>query len=46
MELSAFKTENASAMFAEATNAKDLASVTERAAQVNSVEEKGSVSLQ
>ena len=45
MELSAFKTENAPAMFAETTNAKDLApSAIERAVQENSVQEKDSVS--
>ena len=45
MELSAFKTENAPAMFAGATNAKDLAPLaTERAVQENSVQEKDSVS--
>ena len=45
MELSAFKTGNAPAMFAETTNAKDLApSATERAVQENSVQEKDSVS--
>ena len=45
MDLSAFKIENASAKFAEITNAKDLApSATERAVQENSVQEKDSVS--
>ena len=45
MVLSAFKTENAPARFAETTNAKDLApSALERAVQENSVQEKDSVS--
>ena len=47
MDLSAFKIENASAKFAEITHAKDLApSATERAVQVNSVQQMDSVSLQ